>query len=77
MVQERLSEIHESTRQELNKLKQLQKCRALKEPVLNARRLNLENRLIELNQEVDDILMENLRYKKSTLDTGKVFINRP
>ena len=57
MVQERLSEIHESTRQELNKLKQLQKCRALKEPVLNARRLNLENRLIELNQEVDDILM--------------------
>jgi len=48
MVQEKLSEIHESAMQELTKLKQLQKRRALKEPVLNARRLKLEERLMEL-----------------------------
>ena len=60
MVQDRLSEIHESTRQELNKLKQLQKRRALKEPVLNARRLNQEMRLLELEQEIDDILTEKI-----------------
>ena len=60
MVQEKLSEIHESARQELAKLKQLQKRRALKGPVLNTRRLNLEMRLLELEQEIDDILMEKL-----------------
>ena len=60
MVQEHLSKIHESSRQELAKLKKLQKHRALKEPVLNARRLNLEMRLLELEQEIDDILTEKI-----------------
>ena len=60
MVQEHLSEIHKSSRQELAKLKQLQKRRALKEPVLNAQRLKLEVRLVTLEQEIDGILMEKL-----------------
>ena len=60
MVQEQLSEIYESTRQEQNKLKQLQKRRALKEPVLNARRLKLEKRLLELDQEIESILIEKI-----------------
>lgn len=60
MVQEQLSEIYESTRQEQNKLKQLQKRRALKEPVLNARRMKLEKQLMGLEQEIDDILMTKI-----------------
>ena len=60
MAQEQLSEIYESSRQELAKLKQLQKRRALKEPVLNARRLVLEKRLEILNQEIDTILLERI-----------------
>jgi hypothetical protein len=60
MVQEQLSEIYESTRQELAKLKQLQKCRALEEPVLNARRLKLENQLIELDREIDALVMNSI-----------------
>jgi len=44
----------------LTKLKQLQKHRALKEPVLNARHLKLKNRLVELEQEIDDILIEKI-----------------
>ena len=60
MVQEQLSEIYESTRQEQDKLKQLQKRRALKEPVLNARRVKKEKRLVELEQEIDEILMNKI-----------------
>ena len=61
MVQEQLSEIYESSRQELAKLKQLQKRRALKEPVLNARRSMLEHQLLELEQEVEEVLMAKIR----------------
>lgn len=60
MVQEHLSKIHESSRQELAKLKKLQKHRALKEPVLNARRVKKEKRLVELEQEIDEILMNKI-----------------
>ena len=63
MVQENLAEIHESARQELAKLKQLQKHRALKEPVLNARRLTLEMQLLGLEQEIDDLLMDQILNK--------------
>ena len=60
MVQEHLSKIHESSRQELAKLKKLHKHRALKEPVLNARRVKKEKRLVELEQEIDEILMNKI-----------------
>ena len=60
MVQEQFSKIYESSRQELAKLKQVQKHRALKEPVLNARHLQLKKRLWELELEIDDILMQRI-----------------
>ena len=44
------------------------KRRALKEPVLNARRLNLENRLVELEQEIDKIAMEKTKHQNVTKD---------
>ena len=62
MVQEQLSEIYESSRQELAKLKQLQKRRALKEPVLNARRTKLEKRVLGLEREMDKLMMEKIFY---------------
>ena len=46
--------------QELAEIKQLQKRRALKEPVLNAQRLKMEKRLRKLDMEIDDILMERI-----------------
>ena len=61
MVREYLSKIYESNVQELAKLKQLQKRRALKEPVLNARRSMLEHQLLELEQEVEEVLMAKIR----------------
>ena len=70
MVQEKLSEIHESARQELTKLKQLQKRRALKEPVLNARHSKLEARLQELEKEIDTILMEKVKINFPNQNTG-------
>ena len=60
LVQEHLSEIYESSRQEFAKLKQLQKRRALKEPVLNTRRLGLEQQVLKLEEEIDKILMMKL-----------------
>ena len=60
MVQEKLTCIHDTAIQELAEITQLQKRRALKEPVLNARRLNLEQRLLEMEQEIDDIQMEKI-----------------
>lgn len=61
LVQEQFSKIYESFRQELTRLKQLQKRRALKEPVLNARRLKLKNRLVVLEHEIDNVLMEKIK----------------
>ena len=60
MLQEKLSEIYESSRQELAKFRKLQKRRALKKPVLNARRMKLEKQLMGLEQEIDDILMAKI-----------------
>ena len=60
MVHECLSKIYEFNAQEIAELKQLQKRRALKEPVLNARHLQLKKRLWELELEIDDILMQRI-----------------
>jgi len=60
MVQEQFSKIYESSKQKLAKLKQVQKHRALKEPVLNARRMKLKKRLMGLEQEIDIILMDKI-----------------
>ena len=49
--------IHDTAIQELAEIKQLQKRRALKEPVLDARRSSLKQRLRELEQEINDILI--------------------
>ena len=55
--------IHESNVQELAKLKQLQKRRALKEPVLNARRTKLEIRLLGLGRKIDSLMREKFFVK--------------
>ena len=60
MVHKKLTCIHDTAIQELAEIKQLQKRRALKEPVLNAQRLKMEKRLRKLDMEIDDILMERI-----------------
>lgn len=44
--------------QELSKVKDLQRCLALRKPILDARRLSLQAAIQKLEQEIDDILME-------------------
>jgi DNA invertase Pin-like site-specific DNA recombinase len=63
IVQDDMSRRRDAAAQELVKIDQLQKRRALKEPVLHARRLSLEKRVAELEQEIDDILMEKIQCK--------------
>jgi hypothetical protein len=63
IVQDDMSRRRDTAAQELVKIDQLQKRRALKEPVLHARRLSLEKRVAELEQEIDDILMEKIQCK--------------
>jgi hypothetical protein len=63
IVQDDMSRRRDAAAQELVKINQIQKRRALKEPVLHARRLSLEKRVAELEQEIDDILMEKIQCK--------------
>jgi hypothetical protein len=63
IVQDDMSRRRDAAAQELVKINQLQKRRALKEPILHARRLRLEKRMAELEQEIDDILMEKIQCK--------------
>lgn len=49
---------------ELNKLTQMQKIWALRKPILNAHILSLQEKIKSLEQEIDDILMAQIRKKE-------------
>lgn len=61
IVKAYFSQRHNSVVQELITLKKLQKHRALQEPILNVRCLNLEKRLRKLQNEIDSILMQKIQ----------------
>lgn len=47
--------------EELKKLVQMQKMWALRKPVLDAHILSLQEKVLELEQEIDGIVMEKIR----------------
>lgn len=61
MVWEYLSTVREERGKERKQLAQLQKTRALRKPVLDARVFTLQERIQKLEQEVDNISMEYLK----------------
>lgn len=61
MVWELVSTARESRAEELKTLVQIQKVWALRKPVLDAHILSLRNRIQELEQEIDEIVMEHIQ----------------
>ena len=51
----------ESRAEELKKLAQMQKMWALRKPVLDAHILSLQGRVLELEKEIDEIVMEKIK----------------
>lgn len=47
--------------EELKKLVQMQKMWALRRPILDAHILSLQEKVLKLEQEIDEIVMEKLR----------------
>ena len=60
-MQEYTETVREQCAVELKKLAQLQKMWALRKPVLDAHILSLQEKIQELGQEIDEIVMEKLR----------------
>ena len=60
-VQEYTETVREQCAVELKKLAQLQKMWALRKPILDAHILSLQEKVQELEQEIDEIVMEKLR----------------
>lgn len=60
-VLELVSTARESRAEELKKLAQMQKIWALRKPILDAQILSLQEKVQELEQEIDEIMMEKLR----------------
>lgn len=60
MVWELISAVRESRAEELKKLAQMQKMWALRKPILDAHILSLQEKVRELEQEVDEITMERI-----------------
>lgn len=50
----------ESRAEELKKLAQMQKMWALRKPILDAHILSLKERVLELEEEIDEIVMERI-----------------
>lgn len=59
-VQEYTETVREQCAVELKKLAQLQKMWALRKPILDAHILSLQERIQELEQEIDGIIMEKM-----------------
>ena len=62
-VWERLNRCHADAMQARSKIKELQKIRALRKPILDARIYDLEKRQRELEREIEDILLEKCKLK--------------
>ncbi len=63
-----VSAMHDSRAEELKKLAQMQKMWALRKPILDAHILSLQKKVLELEQEIDEIVMEKLKgYRRSRL----------
>ena len=60
-VQEYAETVREQCAEEVEKLAQLQKMWALRKPILDAHILSLQEKIQELEQEIDEIVMEKLR----------------
>ena len=60
MVRELVFAARESRAEELKKLAQLQKMWALRKPILDAHILSLREKVLELEQEIDGIVMEKI-----------------
>ena len=58
---ELVSAARESRAEELKKLAQMQKMWALRKPILDAHILSLQEKVLELEQEVDEIVMEHIQ----------------
>ena len=56
-----ISTARESRTEELKKLAQMQKMWALRKPVLDAHILSLQGRVLELEKEIDEIVMEKIK----------------
>ena len=53
--------VREQCAEEVEKLAQMQKMWALRKPILDAHILSLQEKIQELGQEIDEIVMEKLR----------------
>ena len=61
MVWEYITAARDSRVKEREKLMKLQKMWALRKQVLNAHILSLQEKVLKLEQEIDEIVMEQLR----------------
>ena len=59
-MQEYAETVREQCAVELKKLAQLQKMWALRKPILDAHILSLQEKIQELEQEIDEIVMERI-----------------
>ena len=60
-VQEYAETVRKQCAEELKKLVQMQKMWALRRPILDAHILSLQEKVLKLEQEIDEIVMEKLR----------------
>ena len=59
-VQEYAETVRKQCAEELKKLVQMQKMWALRKPILDAHILSLKERVLELEEEIDEIVMERI-----------------
>ena len=59
--QEYAETVRKQCAEELKKLVQMQKMWALRRPILDAHILSLQEKVLKLEQEIDEIVMEKLR----------------
>ena len=59
--------VREQCAEELKKLAQLQKMWALRKPILDAHILSLQEKVLELEQEIDEIVIERIMDHRAVL----------
>ena len=62
-----VSALHDSRAEELKKLAQMQKMWALRKPILDAHILSLQEKVLELEQEIDEIVIERIMDHRAVL----------
>ena len=62
-----VSAMHDSRAEELKKLAQMQKMWALRKPILDAHILSLQEKVLELEQEIDEIVIERIMDHRAVL----------